>query len=129
MRNKYAYAAALWALAILAVSTMPGNAIEPAGKIPFSSTVAHVGEFLILGWLLSNVFSTLRNPLAISIFYSAFTEFLQLFVPGRFFSYNDIALNIAGAVFGICAVLLAQNNIFLQLKSNLYAWFDDRNSR
>lgn len=128
MENKYIAASAAWALIILTVSTAPGSAIEPVGRLPFASIAAHFGEFLIFGWLLAKAFPKLRNPLMISLSYSAITEVLQLYVPGRFFSYSDIALNMAGSIFGIGAPsLLAQSHIFLQFKSKLSEWFNDRN--
>lgn len=127
--KKYAYAAALWALAIFAVSTAPGSTITPvASKVPFSSVLAHFGEFFIFGWLLSKAFPKLRSPLLISFSYSVITEVLQLYVPGRFFSYSDISMNIAGSIFGIGAPsAFGQNNILLQFKNKLTAWFNDRN--
>lgn len=127
--KKYICATALWALAIFAVSTAPGSAITPvASKVPFSSVLAHFGEFFIFGWLLSKTFPKLRNPLLISLSYSFITEVLQLYVPGRFFSYNDIAMNMAGSLFGIGAPsAFGQNNILFQFKNKLTAWFNDRN--
>lgn len=127
-KNKYFYLSILWALAILAISAMPGTAVEPAGMIPFSSAIAHFGEFLVFGWLLSKTFRDAGSPLVVSVFYSALTEILQLHVPGRFFSYPDIALNIAGSVSSIGASSkLAQSHILLQFKFKLYEWFNDRN--
>lgn len=128
MEKRYAAAAFLWALVMLVATITPGNAIEPVGKIPFASIIFHLGEFLVFGWLLSKAFPSLQNPLLISLSYSIITEVLQLYVPGRFFSYNDIAMNMAGSIFGIGAPsALAQSHIFLQLKNKLDAWSDDRN--
>lgn len=128
MNNGYAGAAALWALAMLAITITPGNTIGPVGGLPFVSIGAHFGEFFVFGLLLSKAFPALRNPLLISLSYSSITEVLQLYVPGRFFSYGDIALNMAGSIAGIGAPnAFAQNDILLQFKNKVTAWFDDRN--
>ena len=126
--KKYACASMLWALAILVVATIPGSAIEPVSKIPLLSIVAHFCEFLIFGWLLSKAFPALKNPLLISLFFSIFTEYLQLYVPGRFFSYADIATNAVGAIFGMGVVSESQNHIFLHIKIKLDAWLNGRNT-
>ncbi len=118
--NRYRVAAFFWTLIMLAVSITPGNMIEPVGRIQYSSIVAHFGEFIVLGYLLSRAFPTFRNPFLISLFYAVFTEVLQLYVPGRFFSYSDILLNIIGSLFGICAhSTFTQSHIFLQFKNKL----------
>lgn len=124
----YRVLAVLWALVMLAVTILPGTAIEPVGRMPLISAVFHIGEFLIFGWLLAKAFPNISSPLLISLAYSAFTEILQLYVPGRFFSYTDIALNMAGSVSGIGAPFaLQENNILLQFKNKLTSWFNDRN--
>lgn len=99
-----------WALAILYVSTMPGKAVAPiSGGIPYSSAVAHFGEFLVFSLLLHRALAhealsakrALMMTIIISFAYSSITEILQLYVPGRFFDYNDILTNDFGAVAGL----------------------------
>ncbi|VVB61035.1 VanZ like family protein [uncultured archaeon] len=94
-------AAILWAIVILIVAITPGNEISKVNQSFFTAKLAHFGEFLIFGWLLGKSFPDLKNPLLLALFWAAFTESLQLFVPGRSFEYSDIVLNGAGGVIGI----------------------------
>lgn len=124
---RYAFLAIIWAAVILLVSAASGSAVSKAGGGEFSAVFWHFGAFVIFGYLLSLAFADLNeggnaspqisgmagiigeNPLFIAFFYSVFTEILQIYVPGRYFSYFDIATNGAGSVFGAAA-----NRIFLQ---------------
>ncbi len=109
MKNKYLAASAAWALIILAVSIAPGNAIEPVGRLPFSSVLAHFGEFFVFSFLFRRALESegmsMKRALIITILasfaYSGITEILQLYIPGRFFDYNDMLMNDAGALAGI----------------------------
>jgi len=110
LKNKYLAASAAWALIILAISTTPGSTIAPvADKIPFSSVLAHFGEFFIFSFLLKRALESegmngkraLIMTILISIAYSSITEILQLYVPGRFFDYNDMLVNDMGALAGL----------------------------
>ena len=99
--KKYFYAAILWAVVILAVAITPGSEISKVNQSFFTAKLAHFGEFFIFGWLLSKSFSDVKKPILIALFWAAFTESLQLFVPGRSFEYSDIALNSFGSIAGL----------------------------
>lgn len=99
-----------WAFVILAITITSGKALEPAGRIPFLPFFVHFGEFLVFGFLLQRALESekglsARNALALSIIlsfaYSALTEILQLYVPGRFFEYSDMLTNNLGALVGL----------------------------
>jgi len=107
--QNYWIPAIIWTLVILAVSTLPGNAIAPASNIQYLSVFAHFSEYLVFSFLLHRALAnekiSARNALAITIVasfaYSVLTEILQLYVPGRFFDYNDILTNDLGALAGL----------------------------
>ncbi len=99
-----------WAFVILAITITSGKALEPANRIPFLPFLVHFGEFLVFGFLLQRALASekglsARNALALAIIlsfaYSALTEILQLYVPGRFFEYSDMLTNDLGALVGL----------------------------
>ena len=103
----------LWALVMLIVSVSRGEAVAAvSGGIPFASAIAHFGEFLVLGFLVNRALTQGSNSgkkiffsAALLCFaYSALTEILQIYVPGRFFAYEDILMNNVGALVGVSAI-------------------------
>lgn len=103
----------LWALVMLIVSVSSGEAVTAvSGGIPFASALAHFGEFLVLGLLVNRALAQGGNSGKKIFFsaaflcfaYSALTEILQIYVPGRFFAYEDILMNNAGALVGVSAI-------------------------
>ncbi len=103
---------AVWALVMLFVSVSRGDAVAAvSGGIPFASAIAHFGEFLVLGFLVNRALAQGGNSgkkiffsSALCFVYSALTEILQLYVPGRFFAYEDILMNNVGALVGVSAI-------------------------
>lgn len=105
-KRTYRILAVLWAFIILLVSALPGAEISKTGVGEPGSSAAHFGEFLVFGFLLIRAYPESKSPVTLCIFYGIMTEVLQLYVPGRFFSYVDIAMNGAGAIFGLGTVKL-----------------------
>lgn len=103
--KNYIVASAAWAMIVLTITIIPGSEISKAGVGEPGSNIAHFGEFMVFGYLLSRGFPRLKNAILIAAFYGIITEVLQLYVPGRFFSYADIAMNEAGTAFGVLATL------------------------
>ena len=92
-----------WMAVIFAGSSLPSDDI-PKPISPLSSML-HFTEYLILaaisypllpGWAL----------MAFCALFAISDEIHQIFVPGRIFSYSDIAFDIAGAYLGL---VLARN--------------------
>jgi VanZ family protein len=78
-------------------------------KIDKYDKVIHVFEFSVLGFLLSRAINPKRSigffrvfivVNFINILYGISDEFHQLFVPGRVFSYTDIASDGFGGIIG-----------------------------
>ena len=112
--KKYWRPVLAWALLMLIITMTPGKEIEGIsgglGSIPQKSYVFHFAEFLIFSILLSRALHSSRQHshstvilmvIIASFVFSAFTEILQIFVPGRYFEYSDIMVNDAGAVVGL----------------------------
>ncbi len=109
--SKYWLPVILWAFVILIVSVSRGESVAAvSGGIPFASAVAHFGEFLVLGFLVNRALTKGCASKNMKLFfsaafvcfaYSAFTEILQIYVPGRFFAYDDILMNNMGALVGL----------------------------
>lgn len=104
----------LWALLMLAVSTMPGEVIEKmdsgSGKVSNYSYIGHFFEFLVFSFLLFRAISyektygrtkVIALVIAACFIYSFVTEFLQIYAPGRFFDHSDILVNNVGAMAGL----------------------------
>ncbi|MCK5234099.1 MAG: VanZ family protein [Candidatus Aenigmarchaeota archaeon] len=102
----------IWALVMLFVSVSRGEAVAAvSGGIPFSSAIAHFGEFLVLGFLVTRALAqegTSGKKIFFSVIlcfaYSTLTEILQIYVPGRFFAYEDILMNNVGTLVGVSAI-------------------------
>lgn len=118
--TKYWLPVLVWALLMLVISAAPGKEIEDIsggfGSIPQKSYVAHFAEFFVFSILLSRALHssgqhshsvTILTVIIASFAFSAFTEVLQIFVPGRFFEYSDIMVNDAGAVVGLARSIIA----------------------
>ncbi len=77
-------------------------------------TLAHFGEFSVLGMALSAMYSTYLNKhtsvLLLSVGSSVLTavidECIQLFSDGRAFQFKDICIDIAGALCGCIFIVL-----------------------
>ena len=76
---------------LLLLNLMP---VTPSSPVEGGDKVAHLLEFLLLGFLGWNAWPYLL-PLPVLL------EFLQLFVPGRTFSPWDMAANLIGFSAGV----------------------------
>ncbi len=117
--KKYWLPLLVWSLLMLIITVTPGKDIEDIsggfGSIPQKSYVAHFAEFLIFSILLSRALhssgqhsnsSVILLVIISSFAFSAFTEVLQIFVPGRYCELSDIFVNDAGAVVGLARTIL-----------------------
>ncbi|NJE11392.1 VanZ family protein [Thermococcus sp. MAR1] len=68
----------------------------PSSPVANGDKLAHLFEFAILGFLGWRLW-TYMLPLPVLL------EFLQLFVPGRTFSFADIGANLIGFTLGLIA--------------------------
>jgi len=100
----------VWALLIFMFSSMPtGYASEIQWKDFIVKKSAHLVEFSILAVLLFRLLinSGMEKRKAgywavfLSVFYAVTDEVHQIFTPGRDPTVRDIAIDTAGAVFGV----------------------------
>ena len=86
-------------------------------------TFAHIAEFALLGFLVSNLFVSVRdNPkplltVALSWGYALTDEIHQLFVDGRAFQLIDLTVDLIGIILG-SAFLLVLYKINKKLRSS-----------
>ena len=90
----------IYLLALIIVSLMPFSGTESIGN---SDKIAHFIVYALLGILGYHSSKSFKQ--GIYFFLSIITlgvvlELVQFIIPGREFSYLDIAANTAGAVFG-----------------------------
>jgi len=97
----------VWAATIFYFSSMPYLKTDLACDFILRK-IAHIGEYLILAFLLHNAFKNTFNlntfllfvyPTGIAILYAVSDELHQLFVPGRSCSARDVFIDSIG-VFG-----------------------------
>lgn len=108
--------AAGMAVAIFAMSSVPGSGLPP--NLGFWTTVAHFSEFAVFGALIAaaldfkidKTLAVALVALAIASAYGASDEFHQSFVPGRFVDAFDWLADTCGAAVGafLSAFLLAR---------------------
>lgn len=111
--------ATLWSLLTLSITLIPGNAL-PESDIFQLDKLVHLfffGVLMILvcyGFIKEN--SVFHSQLAAGMYCVAFgmlIETLQQFVPGRTFSWVDMAANSLGVGLGyLCFVFLKSKNWF-----------------
>ena len=90
---------------------------------PSIQNFLHIPEFGILAYLWMLALNKNKNSLlkpglwtmGISISYGFLDEFHQLFIPGRYTSFGDIALNIIGITIGIIVY-----SLFKQINQPIY---------
>ena len=105
---------------------LPGEGQETQGD-GLLRKLAHFCEFCALGALLLWLYGMLRrtwsSAVAVSVVCAAavagIDEIIQIFSPGRYPSILDVALDTAGAVFG---VLLFTGYTFLKKRKNTNKW-------
>ncbi|MFH1055079.1 MAG: VanZ family protein [Candidatus Altiarchaeota archaeon] len=94
--------ALLWMAFIFLLSSTPAIRIPPQ-LIPYS-TLVHLLEYIVLGFLILPYFSHWRNPFSITVLfallYGVSDEFHQLFVPGRFCTIDDVLVDTLGSAVG-----------------------------
>lgn len=104
--------AIVWAVLILAVSSIPGLSTPSLGFSMADKTV-HFTEYFILGYLTARAISSfIKEPLkifwissAITSAYGILDEFHQLLIPGRTTEGLDMIADILGSI--IAAALFA----------------------
>ena len=107
------YVPILYMIVIFILSSIPTYDGKLGGVVlcePKLTNILHVPAFAVLSFLwmwyfqISKVFSFKKAVKLVSIITitsAVFGEVYQLFIPGRFASVSDIALNIAGIFFGV----------------------------
>ena len=93
------------------ISSLPGEQLTPesAAGITISASIKHMGEYAILGILVSLVIAQVSNKTLSIIFYSfvfsscygIFDEIHQSFVPTRYCTFFDMYTNIIGSIIGV----------------------------
>jgi VanZ family protein len=90
-----------WAALIFVVSAQPDLATGLGTWDTILRKLAHVVEYAILGALLLRAFALRVPALAAGIAYAISDEIHQAFVPGRYASALDVAIDAAGVVVGV----------------------------
>jgi VanZ family protein len=101
----------LWAAAILAVSSLPGQKLPQIGFWQWDK-LAHVLEFAVFAYLLYR-YLLLRHCLAperiwriclvVGVLYGVVDELHQLLIPLRMCTWQDLAADSSGVALGIVA--------------------------
>jgi len=89
----------VWILVIFVTMTIP-KVPSQVEVVPYIREVTHFSEFFILGFLTLKSFGKNYKYFGFGLFYGILTEILQIFIPGRFFDFYDIALNLSGFLLG-----------------------------
>jgi VanZ family protein len=97
---------------ILVVSSRPGTDLPSTG-IPQGDKGLHVAEYFVFGALLllpcRGLGFRFRVPvLAAGMAFAAFDEFFQTFIPGRFGSAADFAMDVVGLLAALAVLLAAE---------------------
>ena len=74
--------------------------LQNAMHVPAYACLAWAWHWALGAWLRSSTAQTI-STCAIASTYGVFDEWHQSFVPGRYGSFTDVMLDIAGAVFGL----------------------------
>lgn len=93
---------------IVTFSSIPRLELPPI--IPYLDKIGHLGEYLILGFLLTRAFLNsgpdIRSAHAVYLsvfvvlFFGAFDEWHQNFIPGRGAETADLIMDVAGSAIG-----------------------------
>lgn len=101
----------VYALLVLAVSSLPNLKSPDTGGLPFDK-VAHVAEYAVFALLASRSMRRwVKNRVLLWVFtltavFALVDEYHQQFIPGREFDPLDYVANVAGAVLGLVLVLI-----------------------
>ena len=93
-----------WAVLIFTLSSIPDLGTGLGGWDLALRKVAHAAEYAVLGFLLVRATGREWAALALGIAYAASDELHQHFVPGRFGSPLDVAVDAVGVAVGVLLV-------------------------
>lgn len=111
-RNPWFWRAVIWMTALFALSSVPQPGNETAHQIlavrPTWQSLLHLPAYFVLTALWWRTLRTqkwtvgaaLTGAVLVSVVYGVLDEVHQYFVPGRFLSLTDVAMNLVGAVLG-----------------------------
>ena len=101
----------LYMAIIFWISSLPNEQLTPEATlgIMISSSIKHLGEYAILGILMSAVIRQVSNNTLSVVFYSSLfsscygvlDEIHQSFVPTRFCTIFDMYIDIIGSIVGV----------------------------
>ena len=93
------------------ISSLPGEKLTPERGIgiTISQSIKHLGEYVILGILVSMVLAQVTNKTLSIVFWSSvfsvcygiLDEIHQAFVPTRYCTIDDMGINAIGSVIGV----------------------------
>ena len=96
--NDYKKLVFVWILIIFITMTIPK--VPSQLEVPYLGDVVHFSEFFIFGFLVLKSFGKDYRSFGLGLFYGILTEIFQFFIPGRFFDFYDISLNLSGFLLG-----------------------------
>lgn len=110
------FPAAIWLLIVTGLSVTPGVSL-PKFDLLSADKIGHVAAYGILAGLLLWGFARSTGRRAgrkdillifmFSVFYGVLMEFIQgAFIPGRFYDYDDMIANAAGALLAVVSYKL-----------------------
>ncbi|HKK72838.1 MAG TPA: VanZ family protein [Candidatus Krumholzibacteria bacterium] len=119
-RNPWFWRAVIFMAALFALSSVPdhGPEAEGVGQVlmppPAWHNFAHVPAYALLTWLCWQALVTaqwrgataLWTAVGIAFAYGVLDEVHQYFVPGRFLSGTDTALNAAGCLLAVVIIVV-----------------------
>ena len=117
-RNAWFWRAVICMTALFALSSVPQPENIDAHQVlmvqPTWQTLLHVPAYFVLAWLWWRTLRTRKWPVTasatvaviIAAVYGVLDEVHQYFVPGRFLSLTDLAMNLTGALLGGAWALL-----------------------
>ena len=104
------------------ISSLPGEKLTPEREmgIIIPQSIKHIGEFGILGILMSLVLAQVTNKTlsvafwssVFSVCYGILDEIHQGFVPTRYCTIDDMCVNAIGSVIGVLLYVYAQTQVF-----------------
>lgn len=117
-RNPWFWRAVICMTALFALSSVPQEAVTGGHQIlvlrPDWQALLHVPAYFVLAALWWRTLRTQRWPVKASVLaavlvsaaYGVLDEVHQYFVPGRYLSLTDVAMNLAGCLLGGAWALL-----------------------
>ncbi|MBV6520869.1 MAG: hypothetical protein MNPFHGCM_00988 [Gemmatimonadaceae bacterium] len=106
----------LWALVILALTSVPASDLPNASLFPGADKVVHFGLYAVLGFLAGNAGRGRSRSLAVLVLrvtvgigvFAALDEVHQRLIPGRSMDVRDWLADVAGAIVGVCLIGFAR---------------------